>query len=806
MTAAGTFALDTNTYALASALGNYLPLAGGTMSGSITYSGYLLKDLTSVTKASIIVNWSGAGYWGLGPNGSHIIRLDQANPTTGAWENATDVVLQLGNNKTVLANTDIGVTVQGLLTNPVTGTGTIGKVARFSAASGISDSYITDEASNPTIITKDAESITQRILLITPFTSTNASLVQLDNAGAGSFYTGRQNSAGNSVLIGGTGAYASVLGHTGTQTLHLVTNSLSRFAIDGSGNAAFTNNVTLSANNGQLDVGGEGIIRGNGSAFRTHEFTTGAANVAVYQQRNATGTVINKFHASGTSYINGGNVLLNSTTDAGYLLDVNGTGRFTNQVTINGPSSDWAAIIQNTNSTNGTSYGLRVKAGTSAGNDATFVLQDYAGNEFFTARANGKIGLGINSSPAKFSILIPNTYTSRGTFSNSAINIYDPTDVGVYSQITFGYEASRTYSAAYMGYLSTSSSGGGFGDLVFGTRPSPDIQPTERFRVLSSGPMLINTSTGVSGGGTLQVNGDVNINGNFKINGTIIGGGGGSGVTGSGTANFITKWSGSSTLSNSIIQDNGSSITVIGGVEAIARFAAAGDGTIIIGGTSAQGVASGEQYITYQNGTTNTNAWMVGMDDGEDWRFAYGAQGEITDANSLIRLTQGGNFIIGSVSDNGYKLQINGSASFAYGYFSNFKGSSAPNDILFGNSGSTLEVLGNFKVQGTTTSTGGFFDTSDARLKTLVEDNYLLSSIANIKAKLYIKNGRTELGYYAQDLQAILPSAVSEGSDGFLSLSYAQVHTAKIAVIEDEVSILKNRVSELENKLQKYEA
>jgi hypothetical protein len=91
-----------------------------------------------------------------------------------------------------------------------------------------------------------------------------------------------------------------------------------------------------------------------------------------------------------------------------------------------------------------------------------------------------------------------------------------------------------------------------------------------------------------------------------------------------------------------------------------------GDSTIIIGGNAAQGISSGEQYITYQNGTTNSNAWMVGMDDGEDWRFAYGAVGEITDANSLIRLTQSGNMLIGTTTDNGSRLRVNGSIALPH--------------------------------------------------------------------------------------------------------------------------------------------
>jgi len=44
----------------------------------------------------------------------------------------------------------------------------------------------------------------------------------------------------------------------------------------------------------------------------------------------------------------------------------------------------------------------------------------------------------------------------------------------------------------------------------------------------SDGVVLIRTASGVTGGGALQVNGNVNINGVFQINGVTIGGGGGS--------------------------------------------------------------------------------------------------------------------------------------------------------------------------------------------------------------------------------------------------------------------------------------
>jgi len=100
----------------------------------------------------------------------------------------------------------------------------------------------------------------------------------------------------------------------------------------------------------------------------------------------------------------------------------------------------------------------------------------------------------------------------------------------------------------------------------------------------------------------------------------------------------------------------------------------------------------------------------------------------------------------------------------------------------------------------------GFFESSDKRLKTIIEESYDSDMIFNIKPKTYVKEGKKEIGYFAQDFEGVLSSAVTKGDDGYLSLSYTQVHTAKIAIIEDEVDVLKKRVSELESKLLKYES
>jgi len=88
-----------------------------------------------------------------------------------------------------------------------------------------------------------------------------------------------------------------------------------------------------------------------------------------------------------------------------------------------------------------------------------------------------------------------------------------------------------------------------------------------------------------------------------------------------------------------------------------------------------------------------------------------------------------------------------------------------------------------------------FFESSDSRLKTLIQDNYQTKGIASITPKLYTKNGKVELGYYAQDFVGVLDSAVSKGSDEMLSLSYREVHTAKIYALEQEIKELKAKMN-----------
>jgi hypothetical protein len=132
----------------------------------------------------------------------------------------------------------------------------------------------------------------------------------------------------------------------------------------------------------------------------------------------------------------------------------------------------------------------------------------------------------------------------------------------------------------------------------------------------------------------------------------------------------------------------------------------------------------------------------------------------------LVLQPNGSNVLIGTTSDNGSTLRVNGSI------------------FADGNIRSVTSIFA-----------AAFFEVSDSTIKTLVQDNYQAKGIESVVAKLYIKNGKHELGYFAQDLESILPSAVNKGTDGLLNLSYREVHTAKIAALE-------KRITELESQLK----
>jgi hypothetical protein len=100
---------------------------------------------------------------------------------------------------------------------------------------------------------------------------------------------------------------------------------------------------------------------------------------------------------------------------------------------------------------------------------------------------------------------------------------------------------------------------------------------------------------------------------------------------------------------------------------------------------------------------------------------------------------------------------------------------------------------GSAKFNGSVSATGGFFDTSDINLKTVVDSKFDVSEIESIAFKWKNGDDKIHYGYSAQEVQKAMPDAVKEQADGTLSVNYTEVLIAKINMLENEIKALKNR-------------
>lgn len=121
----------------------------------------------------------------------------------------------------------------------------------------------------------------------------------------------------------------------------------------------------------------------------------------------------------------------------------------------------------------------------------------------------------------------------------------------------------------------------------------------------------------------------------------------------------------------------------------------------------------------------------------------------------------------------------------------------------------TLCSAGSYTVRmgGDVYVTGRVTQASDIRLKTNISN---LLYRGRLNPKTFIRDNKQQIGFIAQDVQKLYPEVVIEDNDEnhYLSLSYSNmtaILSAQINYVEDEVSLLKKKIQELETRLSKYE-
>jgi hypothetical protein len=111
----------------------------------------------------------------------------------------------------------------------------------------------------------------------------------------------------------------------------------------------------------------------------------------------------------------------------------------------------------------------------------------------------------------------------------------------------------------------------------------------------------------------------------------------------------------------------------------------------------------------------------------------------------------------------------------------------------------SVKIIGNLAVGGTITATN-FTQSSDYRIKDIIEplnDSY---SVDNLKPIKYLnkKNGATEIGFIAHELQEVFPYLVTGEKDGPETQTVNYI--GLIGVLVQEIQKLKSEVSELKNR------
>jgi hypothetical protein len=434
-------------------------------------------------------------------------------------------------------------------------------------------------------------------------------------------------------------------------------------------------------------------------------------------------------------------------------------------------------------------------------NDASVGGTGVAGsiNSISEAASGVNYGLGFNTKT--FATEIERMrITSAG---NVGIGTSSPANTSGYTSLTVNGTTGSIIELFANGTRSMQIVSDGISSYLYGALNTPMIfytNATERMRITSAGNVGIGTTSPSS---KLQIQG-TGTGAWLTINRTD---------SGSNIVDFTqsgTRLGYLGYIGNDLIINNAATSNIQFNSAGIERMRITSGGNVLVGTTTdagfkldVVGTARISGVATFSSSVTANNAVFNGVST-----INLKVQNAAT-ANTSVLIQSYGSEVAGENASILFKSAANNTdTTYAKGLvsFVNNGTGAGRGSLIFAvnNSASSTQVSAS-DAKLTIDSTGAatfassvtatsFFESSDKTLKTLITDNYQAEGIELVTAKLYTKNGKEELGYFAQDVQAILPSAVNVGSNGLLSLSYREVHTAKIARLE-------KRVEELEKQL-----
>jgi hypothetical protein len=227
-------------------------------------------------------------------------------------------------------------------------------------------------------------------------------------------------------------------------------------------------------------------------------------------------------------------------------------------------------------------------------------------------------------------------------------------------------------------------------------------------------------------------------------------------------------------------------------------------------------------FQTQDNGTATVVERMRVNTAG---RVLMGTTSVVDSAQLTVRKTDGGNggivytlawFQNATGYENGLAIKSRDNAVTIAADFAGYAGGAT--DLVFATNGTTSAMSATEKmrlttagelwvgytadqgayrlqVNGSTFSSTGFFETSDIRLKTILNRHQSIDFDAIEYKWNDGKDSKLHWGYAAQEVMKLLPDAVSGSEETHYTLDYNQAHTYKIAMLE-------KRIAELEQQLK----
>jgi hypothetical protein len=352
-------------YVTPSALIGYLPLSGGTLTG--TLNGTIFNSSNYSRFYNVSIGGAASGTYALYSDGViGVGNLHLATTSGAVYINSAlalnAIINPVGGNVMIGTSVDSGYRLDVAGSTRVSGALT-GTSATFSStitssrndsgnvSATLANTFInqgnllnfvqnTGGATTNAFIGHGGDSTGNFVIINNGFTA-----LQIDRANGYATFNGvapiltiKSNTTGNVFLRfnQGVDVVSSMFYNNATSTLNVSNNNGGiRFStIDVSGAVNITNagNVSIgsSTTNGKLDVQAAGLsafsifVRNSNGGYGGGFYNTGGNNTSLYLVNSAnTENVL--LNSSGTSFLNGGNVLIGTTSDGGYKLSVVGT-------------------------------------------------------------------------------------------------------------------------------------------------------------------------------------------------------------------------------------------------------------------------------------------------------------------------------------------------------------------------------------------------------------------------------------------------------------------------------------------------